>query len=387
MAPAALPLAGRRIALGISGSIGAVQAPALASRLRAWGATVQPFVSSSALQLVGLDALRDASGEEPVVALTGAGEHVRELGPGGADLLLLAPCTANTLAKVALGIDDTPVTTLASVLLGRVPVVVAPAMHDTMWSNPAVRANVERLRGMGCEIVQPLQEEGAAKMAVLDAIEAHVFRALGPRTLQGRRVLVVTGPTAEPLRDGLWLSNRSSGSTGLAIAREAFRCGADVTLWIGWTADAGPSWIPRRRFGSVQELLDLAAETASFEAVVVPAAIGDYAASGSPTPGDAIALKPTAKFLDAVREHFGGALVAFKAESEVEDKELLARARALQQRVRASLVVANRLERVGPTETEALLVEERDARPFRGSKDQLAGAIVDHLASHLDPSR
>lgn len=377
-------LQGKRIVLGICGSIGAVEAPPLAARLRALGAQVQPVLTPAAQGLLGLAALRDAAGCEPVTQLTGRGEHVRELLPDGADLLLVAPCTANTAGQIALGLDDDPVTTFASVLLGTVPVVVAPAMHDTMWANPAVRANLAGLRALGCSIVEPRHEEGSAKMAAPEDIVAWVLRALGPRRLAGRRVLVVAGPTAEPLGEGLHLSNRSSGSTGIALAAEAFHQGADVELWLGWTSLPVPTGCTVRSFATVEELLSVAPDAARFDAVLVPAAIGDYAARGPRRADGAQPLAPTGKFVDAVRRGgFGGALVAFKAEAAADDKALLAQARALQQRVGALFVVANHLERVSPDATEALLVGARDAMPFRGGKGALAQAIVARLAEAL----
>lgn len=377
------PLAGKRIVLGIAGSIAAVQAPALAARLRALGAEVQPVLTPAAQRLVGLEALREAAGCEPVTQLTGRGEHVRELLPGGADLLLLAPCTANTLGQVALGLDSNPVSTFATVLLGSVPVIIAPAMHDTMWSNPAVRANLGRLRELGVVVVEPAQEEEAAKMAPPEHLEAWVVRALGPQTLRGVRLLVVAGPTAEPLGEGLWLTNRSTGATGLAIAAQAFLQGAETELWSGWTPLPAPPGVPARGFTSVEQLLAMAPEAAGFDAVVVPAAVGDYAAAGPRDAAGKVPLRPTGKFVDELRRHFQGPLVAFKAEGAVDDKELLARARALQQRVGAFLVVANRLERVGAEATECLLVEPEGVEPFRGGKAQLAEAVLKRVARAL----
>lgn len=381
--PPVQPLAGKRILLGISGSIGAVQAPALAARLRALGAEVQAVLTPAAAKLVGLEALRDATGLEPVTALTGKGEHVRELLPGGADLLLVAPCTANTLGQLALGLDDDPVTTCGVVLLGTRPVLAAPAMHDSMWANPAVKANLDRFRAHGGILVPPRGEEGAAKMASLEDLEAWVLRALSPQRLAGRRALVVAGPTAEPLGEGMALSNRSTGASGVALAAEAWRQGAEVELWLGWTSLAPPVGCAVRRFTTIEELLRMARDAARFDAVLCPAAIGDYAAAGPRDASGKQALDPTPKFLDAVRAHFRGTLVAFKAEQGVEDKELVARARALQQRTGALLVVANHLDRVGASRTAALLVDARGAAPFEGDKAALAEAVVRRLAASL----
>lgn len=381
------PLAGKRILLGVSGSIGAVQAPALAARLRALGAEVQPVLTPAAAKLVGVEALREASGAEPVTALTGQGEHVRELLAGGADLLLVAPCTANTLGQLALGLDDDPVTTCGVVLLGTRPVLVAPAMHDTMWNNPAVRANLERFRAHGGIVVPPRDEEGAAKMAALEDLAAWVARALSPPRLGGRRVLVVAGPTAEPLGQGLMLSNRSSGASGLALAAEAFRLGAEVEVWLGWTGLAPPAGVAVRRFTEVGALLAMVPDAGRFDAVLCPAAIGDYAAAGPRDASGKVALRPTEKFVDAVRRHFRGPLVAYKAESGQEDKDLLARARALQQRTGALLVVANHLERVGARHTAAWLVDAGREVPFEGDREALAWAVLDRVAEALGPPR
>ncbi|MCA1812377.1 MAG: DNA/pantothenate metabolism flavoprotein [Halobacteriales archaeon] len=377
------PLAGQRIVLGVTGSIGAVQSPYLAARLRSLGAEVQPVLTRAAQQLVGAEALREASGAEPVLALTGAGEHVRELLPDGADALLIAPCTANTLGSIVHGLDDNPVTTFASVLLGQVPVLLAPAMHDTMWDNPAVRASLARARDLGITLVAPAHEERSAKLASLDDIVAHVGRALGPGTLRGRRLLVVTGPTREPLGQDLWLSNRSSGGTGLALAREAWRRGAEVEVWLGGE-EAAPTGCTLERFATVDDLLARAPQAAGFDAVLVPAAIGDYRAPQPVGPqGGSLPLEPMPKFVDAVRAGFPGPLVCFKAESGLDDKALVAKARALQERVHALLVVANALEKVGPRETSALLVDREGGSPFRGTKEELAERILDRVARGL----
>jgi phosphopantothenoylcysteine decarboxylase/phosphopantothenate--cysteine ligase len=376
-------LRGKRVVLGVTGSIGAVQAPFLAVRLRRLGADVQPVMTPAAQRLVGPAALAEACGHEPVLRLTGAGEHVRELLAPRADLLLVAPCTANTLGGIVHGLDDDPVTTFASVLLGQVSVLLAPAMHDTMYGNPAVRANLQRAAELGIGIVAPQHAEGSAKMADLDRIVASVERALGPGTMRGRRVLVVAGPTQEPLGQGLVLTNRSTGGTGLALAAEAFRLGADVELWLGGQGEAPPG-CALRRFETVADLVGLAPLAAGFDAVLVPAAVGDYAKEGPlPAEGGKLALAPTRKFVDALRAHFPGPLVAFKAESGGDDKQLLARARGLQQRVRAELVVANHLDLVGADATSALLVEEERVEPFRGSKEELAAEVLARVAAHL----
>src|SRR5438445_30137 len=138
---------------------------------------------------------------------------------GKADLLLIAPCTSNSIGKIAHGIDDTTVKTYAvNALRSGTPVLVAPAAHESMMDNPSVVANFRRLKEIGIEFIDPRREEDKAKMADVETIAAHVIRRLGPRDLAGMHVLVVTGATIEPIDDVRIVTNRSTGGTGLALA-------------------------------------------------------------------------------------------------------------------------------------------------------------------------
>src|SRR5271169_1039751 len=155
-------LAGRKVVIGISGSIAAVEVPRIARELIRHGAEVRAVMSAEATRIITPEAIQFATGHPPVLQLSGDVEHVQLLGPGEgrADLLLIAPATANTLSKIAHGIDDTPVTTFASVALGGgVPVLIAPAMHAHMGQNPAIRENLARLRSWGVQVVAPQSAE------------------------------------------------------------------------------------------------------------------------------------------------------------------------------------------------------------------------------------
>ncbi len=156
-------LAGRRIVVAISGSIAAIEVPRIIRELIRHGAEVRAVMSPDAARIVTAEAIHFAAGERPVTELTGDVEHVTLMGPGEgrADLLLIAPATANTIGKIAHGIDDTPVTSFASVALGGgVPVLLAPAMHADMARNPAVRENLERLDRWGVGLVTTQAVEG-----------------------------------------------------------------------------------------------------------------------------------------------------------------------------------------------------------------------------------
>ncbi len=382
-------LAGKTVVLAVTGSISAVRTVELARELIRHGARVVPVMSKDAQKIIHPYALEFACGVRPVTEITGGVEHVALLGrhDAKADLFLVAPCTGNTLAKMALGIDDSPVTTFAATGLTTTPTLVALAMHETMYESPMLQQHVETLRGLGVSFVEPKMEEGKAKLAEpLDIVE-HVLRLLGPRTLAGRRVLVVNGATQEPLDAMRVLSNRSTGRTGAALAREAWRLGADVEHWFAHGEAELPA-VPTRRFSTVEDLIAMAPEARGFDAVLVPAALSDFAAepaqgklpSGAPP---TLHLKSAPKALPALRKAFEGVLVSFKAESEIAEAQLVERARASGKANGCALVVANLLEDVRAGRTRTLLVDGRGATPVEGDAEALAQAVLARLAEEL----
>ena len=225
-------LTGKCIVLGVTGSIAATEVVRLSHQLRREGAVVQGVMSPAACGILSPDALTYATGRETITRCTGMVEHVEYCGEGGiADLFLVAPCTANTIGKIACGIDDTPVTTFATTAVGRgIPVVIAPAMHESMYRHPAVKENLERLMRWGIDIIPPRIEEGRAKIAGNEAIVLYVKRALGGKPLAGKHVLITSGACRDPVEDVRVLTTRSTGMMGRALALEAFRLGADVAV-------------------------------------------------------------------------------------------------------------------------------------------------------------
>ncbi|EQD41496.1 phosphopantothenoylcysteine decarboxylase/phosphopantothenate/cysteine ligase, partial [mine drainage metagenome] len=171
------------------------------------------------------EAVQFATGRPPITRLTGDVEHVSLLGPGAGrvDLFLVAPATANTLSKIAHGIDDTPVTSCASVALGGgVPILVAPAMHAQMAENPALRENLDRLRRWGIGVISGAVVEGEAKIAGPEEIAAAVLHRLGHGPWRGRRVVVIGGAAREPIDAVRSITNESSGASAVALATQAF---------------------------------------------------------------------------------------------------------------------------------------------------------------------
>ncbi|TLZ71057.1 MAG: hypothetical protein E6K10_06165, partial [Methanobacteriota archaeon] len=209
-------LKGKLVVLAVTGSIAAVETVKLARELIRHGAEVVPVLSKDATEIVHPNALHFATGREAITRIDGSVPYIELVGTDGtADLLLIAPATSNTIAKVAMGIDDTVVTTFAQNALGAgIPIVIAPAMHETMYNNPLIAGHIRTLEKLGVEFVTPKFEEEKAKLADTEEIVERVIRRIGTRELEGKRVVVITGSTAEPIDDVRVVTNRTTGETG-----------------------------------------------------------------------------------------------------------------------------------------------------------------------------
>jgi phosphopantothenoylcysteine decarboxylase/phosphopantothenate--cysteine ligase len=382
-------LEGVNVALGVSGSIAAVKVVELAHELRRHGASVRGVMTESARGIVHPWAVEFATENDVVTEITGRVEHVELCGRDGwADVLLVAPATANTVGKIAGAVDDTPVTTCATTALGAdVPVVVAPAMHEPMYDHPGVLDAIDRVESWGVRFVDPRLEEGKAKIATEEAIVTDVARATTEQTLAGRRVVVTAGATAEPIDPVRVLTNRSSGRTGREVARACYVRGADVTL----VHDGGD--VPYADVASVEtsaEMLDAVLDAADgADALISAAAISDYtvdAAAEKLRSGDArtLELEPTPKLIDTVREaHPDLAIVGFKAETSGEDEAMVTAARGILDRASLSFVVANDASVMGEERTRTLFVRADEVAEFSGSKTALGARVAEALAAEL----
>jgi phosphopantothenoylcysteine decarboxylase/phosphopantothenate--cysteine ligase len=385
-------LADTNVALGVTGSIAAVKAVELAHELRRNGASVRAVTTPSSEGIVHPWAVEFATGHEPVTEITGAVEHVDLCGRDGwADVLLIAPATANTVGKIAAAVDDTPVTTCATTALGAgVPVVIAPAMHEPMYDHPGVLDAIDRVESWGVDFVDPRIAEGKAKIASEEAIVTATARATTPSTLADRHVVVTSGATTESIDPIRTLSNRASGRTGRAVARACHVRGATVTL-----VHDGPDvpYADVRRVESAAEMVD-AVEAAvggsEADALVSAAAIGDFTVETAPEKirsGEPVTLdlEPTPKLLDTVRgTHPNLTMVGFKAETSGDEEAMVERARRLRDRVGLAFVVANDASVMGDDGTRALFVHDGETESFDGSKADLGARVASELASELD---
>ncbi len=368
-------LSGKTVVLAVTGSIAAVETVKLAHALRRRGATVQAVMTEAAAGIVHPDALTYATGRPAITRITGLVEHVLYCGEGGAaDLLLVAPCTANTIGKIACGIDDTPATTFATTALGRgMPVVVVPAMHESMYRHPGVVENLRRLRSWGLDVVDPKIEEGKAKIADTDVIVLHAERAVSGRPLEGKRVLITSGACAEPLDDVRVLTTRSTGRMGRALALEAFRLGADVTVVHGGSFPCARN-IHVTTAGEMREAVLRVCRDERVDIYVSAAAISDFAPerregkipSGSPL---TVRLDPLPKVIDEVMAACRPVTVAFKLGWDEEE-----RARAMLD-AGVKMVVVNAPPAMGAAEGSFKIMTADGTRDVTGSKEEVAAAV------------
>ncbi len=274
---------GKRILLGISGGIAAYKAAELARRLVLAGAQVRVVMTRAAQEFITPLTMQALTGQPVGTGLFGAGveplEHVA-LGQE-VDAIVLAPATANLLGKLAAGIGDDLLTTV--LLAATKPVLLAPAMNVEMWANPVVQENLGRLKARGLLVLEPEagpQACGAVGLGRLpepETILEALGRLLSPQDLGGRRLLVTAGPTHEDLDPVRFLTNRSSGKMGYAVAKVGWRRGAAVSLVSGPTALASPHGVQLVRVRSAREML--AAVRKRFpktDALLMVAAVGDY---------------------------------------------------------------------------------------------------------------
>jgi len=348
------------IILGVTGCIGAYKAAIILRLLQEAGCQVFPVMTSSAQQFITPLTFEKLSGNRVISGLFNAGstpeiEHISLARQS--DLLLVAPATANILAKFAAGIADDFLSTIF--LSTTTPIVVAPAMNVEMWRNPVTQRNVRSLREQGVEVVEPVAgalacgETGEGRLADPENIVAASLGVLGiGKSLQGKRVLVTAGPTIEDLDPVRYITNRSSGKMGYELASCARRRGAEVTLVSGATNLDAPSGVDRIDVRSAASMADAVKQSSEVaDIVIMAAAVADYrpvSASDQKIKKDSevmtLELEPTLDILRSLgdRKRAGQLLIGFAAESD----QLERRAREKLASKNLDLIVANDISRV-----------------------------------------
>ena len=277
-------LTGRKIVLGVTGSIAAFKVVGWASILTKEEARVSVIMTDSARKFVTPLSFAALTGEQPYVSMfddthNSAMAHI-ELAQE-ADVFLIAPATAQTIARLALGMADDLLS--ATVLATRAPVVICPAMNSQMFLHRATQENIKRVRELGYIVIDPdsglmaCKDEGPGRLVEWEVVEEVLTKTLTANALEGKKVLVTAGPTREIIDPARFISNRSSGKMGYELAREAFRRGADVTLISGPTALDCPFGVNRIDVSSAQEMYEeVKREHEQYDIIIKSAAVSDF---------------------------------------------------------------------------------------------------------------
>jgi phosphopantothenoylcysteine decarboxylase / phosphopantothenate---cysteine ligase len=387
------------VLLGVSGGIAAYKAALVARLLKSAGAEVTVVLTEAATRFIGADTFSALTGEPAYTSLwerPGEVLHVRLARE--ADVAVVVPATANVLAKLAHGHADDLLT--ATLLEATCPLVIAPAMHSGMWEHAATRANVAILLDRGVRSVGPVTgplahgDEGIGRLAEPGDIVSAIRGALAPQDLAGRRFLITSGPTHEPIDPVRFVGNRSSGKMGAALAAEALGRGAAVTVVLGpgATVPPGVEVVPIQTAEEMREAVLARFDEA--DALVMAAAVADFRPkaiadvklkkdSGVPE----LLLEPTPDILAELGERRGDrVLVGFAAETE--DLERAGRGKLASKRL--DLVVVNLVGRAGTgfgadTNEAMVLAADGDDVPLTTwTKRELAAAVIDRVAALLE---
>ena len=385
------------VVLGVTGGIAAYKAAELVRLLVKDGVTVDVVLTEGGARFVTATTFQALSGRPVLSDLwrSGADDAMGHIAISrGADAIVVAPATADFLAKLAHGAADDLLSTLC--LARECPLLVAPAMNRQMWSNPATQRNVAQLREDGIAILGPdtgemaCRENGEGRMLEAAAIHAALIASRQPKVLTGKRVLLTAGPTFEAIDPVRGVTNSSSGKMGFALARAAAEAGASVTMVAGPTSLATPAGVTRIDVRSTGEMADaVLAQVADCDIFISVAAAADYTPAEVrdqkiKKSGDAltIVLKPTTDILAGVAARLNPPYcVGFAAESQ----DVVTLAEDKRRRKKLPLIVANRAqEALGSDTNEVTLLDDAGAHPLpRMDKLALARRLVAEIAARL----
>jgi phosphopantothenoylcysteine decarboxylase / phosphopantothenate---cysteine ligase len=347
-----IELAGKKIILCISGSVAAYKSIELARLFMRHGADVTCVASKAATDLIKPSYFKWATGNEVITKLTGNLEHIKVADYKQSDCIVVYPCTANTLGKLANGIDDTPISTVLSVGLGsKIPIVIGLAMHQAMYENPAVVKNIEFLKNK-VDFISPNFVEGKAKAAEPEEILDHTLQKFGSSSvLKGKKVLITAGPTIEYIDPVRVITNQSTGKTGILLASEFVSAGSKVTMIYGPGIEIPPKGVMVIRVETSAEMSDALRKEMKqkFDIVILAAAASDYTPEkpkrtklDSDLLRISLKLKRVPKMINDIKKIQSDVfLVGFKAEANVSKRDLIEKAIEKLRQSGCDLVIAN----------------------------------------------
>jgi phosphopantothenoylcysteine decarboxylase/phosphopantothenate--cysteine ligase len=370
-------LSGKKIVLCVAGSVAAYKAIELARLLMRHGADVTCVTSNAVTKLVQPDYFKWATGNEVITKLTGELEHIRLADYNQADLIIVYPATANTLGKLANGIDDTPVSTVLTVGFGsKIPILMCPAMHASMYDNSAVKKNIEFLKNK-IEFLSPLMIEGKAKASEPEDVLENVLKKFGfSSILKNKKILMTAGPTIEYIDPVRVITNQSSGKTGVLLASELISAGSKVTLVYGPGIEKPPKGAKVIKVSTSKEMYNEVKKQMKkkFDVVIMAAAAADYIPENpskqkikSSQNKIKISLKLAPKIIDQIKKiQKNVILVGFKAETNLAKKDLISLAKKKLQESNADMIIANDIGssryKKNPNNNEVLIIDSGKVR-------------------------
>lgn len=382
-------LEGKNIALCVSGGIAAIETPKIARHLRRYGATVRAYATHTAFKFVGEAALEWGTGQSVVKELSGLAEHICL-----EDLVLVAPATLNTINKIMTGLADDPVTTLIASALGKkIPVCIAPTMHESLYHNPFLQQNLHNAYAFGIQVIPPRESEGKSKIPDLESLIAFTCKTLSQDPLKGKKVLVTGGPTPAKIDDVRAITNKFKGALSVLIASEAYRRGALVKLLLGDTGIPFPTYLEVRKHHDYERYrtnvfseLERGYDVGIFAAAVADYTPVEFFQGKIPSGGTLtrIDVRSTPKVIEEVRHKYPELFMAtFKYQQDVSKEELLAIA---QDRVQQGyeLVVANRGEDITALRHKAYIFGKEGVLAEPGSKKEIANQLLDVIGLRME---
>ncbi|MDX1595524.1 MAG: bifunctional phosphopantothenoylcysteine decarboxylase/phosphopantothenate--cysteine ligase CoaBC [Nitrosopumilaceae archaeon] len=356
-------LSGKKIVLCVAGSVAAYKAIELARLLMRHGADVSCVASNAVTKLIQPDYFKWATGNEVITKLTGELEHVRLADYKKSDLIIVYPATANTLGKLANGIDDTPISTTLTVGFGsKIPILMCLAMHESMYENAAVKKNISFLENK-IKFLSPQLVEGKAKAPEPEEVLEFVLKHFGiSPILQNKKILITAGPTIEPIDPVRIITNISSGRTGVLLASELISRGAKITMVYGPGTEKPPKGARIINVKTSKDMLSVVKKELKkkYDVVIMAAAVSDFTPKNtsknkikSTKESLTINLRKSPKIINIIKNSQKNTfLVGFKAESDISKKDLIKSARQKLKESNADLIVANDIGRKYQKNTE-----------------------------------
>jgi len=398
-------LKGKRILIGVTGSIAAIEVPHLVREILRYSGEPIVVLSEEAKRFVTLDALTWSTGKVPFSEISGLSEHIRwSADPDHkVDLFILCPATANSISKLAGGIADGSVTLSALACIGaEIPLIIVPAAHKVLLDNPITEKNINYLKQLGIKFTSSAEVENKYKFPSLDKLMEEIFDTINPLPpLKGKKVLLTGGATREYIDDVRYISNPSTGLSSYFVANALRQLGAEVFLILGEgnTLDKTninyPFTIVRSSDDMYQQVLN-ELSTGFYNSLISVAAISDYTPDYQvgKIPSEqselSIKLKPTTKIIKSIRKKFPSLfIVTYKAEVGISKEELIEKGQQFLERNMVEMVCANwvgEADKGFMSNTNELFVIQKDKNfiPLNGSKQKIGKELALLISENMD---